>query len=169
EDAAHGLGGGREEMPPAVPVSRGVAPDQAEVRLVDEGGRVKGVVRAFAGHPGGGESAQLGVNERQQVGRGVRLPGRCGVQQARYVRHGRSIPGAKRLRKLPPGGAAFNLLRVFAELQIARRAGDDCERLQPGSEGKPEYWARIGSPVQARSRVDADGPRVQGQWEDSTK
>ena len=40
--------------------------DQAEVCLVDEGGRLQGMVSAFAGHQRASEPVKLIVDERQQ-------------------------------------------------------------------------------------------------------
>ncbi len=63
EDAAHGLGGGREEVPAAVPPGGRVTPDQSDVRLVDQRSRLQGLARFLLGHPGDGELAQLVVDE----------------------------------------------------------------------------------------------------------
>ena len=41
EDAAHGLGGGGEEVPATAPARWLIAPDQTEVGLVDQSGRLK--------------------------------------------------------------------------------------------------------------------------------
>src|SRR5262249_34920384 len=87
QDAAHGLGGGREEVPAGVPGRPPAGPHQPEVRLVDEGGRLEGLTRGLLGHPGGGELAQLVVDEREQVGRGLGVAGPDGRQDLGDVGH----------------------------------------------------------------------------------
>jgi hypothetical protein len=83
QDAAHGFGGGGEEVAPAVPPVRLPAADQSEVGLVDQGGRLQGLARLLFGHPGGRELSQLTVDEWQQLGRGRRVPARGRVQRPR--------------------------------------------------------------------------------------
>jgi hypothetical protein len=57
EDAAHGLGRGGEEVPPAVP-ARGVARAyEAQVGLVDQGRGLEGLPGRLAGEPLGGQLA----------------------------------------------------------------------------------------------------------------
>ena len=54
QDAAHGLGGGGEEVSPAVPVAGLLHIYQAQVGLVNEGGSLEGLAGAFPGQlPGG--------------------------------------------------------------------------------------------------------------------
>ena len=77
--------------------SRGrVAADQPEVRLVDQGGGLEGLARLLVGQPGGGELAQLVVDEREQLGRGLRVAGLDGGQDLGDVGHDRRVypPGA---------------------------------------------------------------------------
>jgi hypothetical protein len=50
EDAAHGLGGGGEEVSPAVPVLRLLHVHQPHVRLVYQGGGLKGLAGPLLGH-----------------------------------------------------------------------------------------------------------------------
>ena len=76
QDAAHGLGGRGEEVPAAVPVLWPGAGDQAEVGLVDQGGRLERVIRSLGCHPRGGEFAQFVVDERQEFGGGFGVAGR---------------------------------------------------------------------------------------------
>ena len=64
QDAAHGLGGSRKEVPAAV--ERLVA-DQPQVRLVNEGGSIEGLARGFGRPARGGEFPQLVVHEREQI------------------------------------------------------------------------------------------------------
>ena len=52
-----------------------LAADQPEVRLVDQGGGLERLPRLLVGQPGGGEPAQLVVDEREQVGGGLRVAG----------------------------------------------------------------------------------------------
>lgn len=72
EDAAHALGGGGEKMG-AVGPARLLIAAEAEPDLVDECGRLQGLAGGFAGHLGGGEAAQLVINEREELGGGLRI------------------------------------------------------------------------------------------------
>ena len=65
----------------------GSAADQPEVRLVDEGGGLERLARLLPGQPGGGQLAQLVVDEGQQVGRGLRVAGRGGIEELGDVGH----------------------------------------------------------------------------------
>ena len=98
EDAAHRLGGGREEVAAGVPPPVSAA-DEPEVRLVDQGGRLEGLARGLGGQPGGGQLAQLGVHEGEQVGRGVRIAAGGRVEQAGDVGHGARVHAPERGRK----------------------------------------------------------------------
>src|SRR5262249_5980633 len=55
EDSAHGLGGGRGEVPAAVDPRLALPADQAEVGLVNEGGRLKRLTWLLVGQACGGE------------------------------------------------------------------------------------------------------------------
>jgi len=81
QDAANGLGGGGEEMAAMVPVLAVGCADQPEVSLMNERGRLQGVARRLVGQPSGGETAQLFVDEREQVGSSLAVPGRRCVQK----------------------------------------------------------------------------------------
>jgi hypothetical protein len=87
EDAAHGLGRGREELLPVIP-GRPVRPaDESQVRLVDECGGVQGVVWSFGGHAGRGEFPQFVVDQREQLRGGLTVATvRC-FQESRHVGH----------------------------------------------------------------------------------
>src|SRR5262249_21188977 len=100
EDAAHGLGGGSEEMPAAVPVPFLVVPDQAQVGLVNQGGGLERLSRLLVGQLLGGELAQLVVDQRQELlcGRGVALLD--GGQDAGDFTHVGSLPRGNRLVSL---------------------------------------------------------------------
>jgi len=87
QDAAHGLGRGGEEVPAAVPAGTGLGADQPEIRLVNQGGGLEGVVGPLPGHAGGGELPQLVVHEREQVGRGLVVAGRGRVEKSRHKGH----------------------------------------------------------------------------------
>ena len=62
--------------------------DQAQVRLVDQGGGVERVAGRLGGHARGGELAQLVVDERQQLGGGLAVARLGGVEEASHVGHG---------------------------------------------------------------------------------
>ena len=92
EDAPHGLGRGGEEVAAAVPVLGPVPTDQPQVGLVDQGRGLEGLAGLLLGQPRRGELAQLVVDERQQLGGGVRVAGRGGVENAVTSAMGASIP-----------------------------------------------------------------------------
>ena len=75
EDAAHGLGRGGEEVAAAVPAAVGVAADQPQVGLVDQGGGLERLPGLLLRQPPGGQPAELVVDQRQQAlgGLGVAL------------------------------------------------------------------------------------------------
>jgi hypothetical protein len=79
-DPPHGLRGGSEEVAARVPRPLFSA-DQPKVRLVDQGGRLKGVAGRLGGQAGGGEAAQFVVNQRQELRGGVRVAPVHGAQQ----------------------------------------------------------------------------------------
>jgi hypothetical protein len=66
EDAAHGLGRDAEEVRAVLPLHLALV-DELEVRLVDEGGGLEGVVGALAPQVARGELMQFAVDEREQV------------------------------------------------------------------------------------------------------
>ena len=73
---------------PSQPVGLPAA-DQPDVRLVDEGGRLEGLPGLLVGQPRGGQLPQLVVDEREQVGRGLRVAGLDGGQDLGDVGHDR--------------------------------------------------------------------------------
>jgi hypothetical protein len=77
EDAAHGLGGGPEEMG-AVGEVRFTVADQSQPDFIDESGGLECMTRHFIGHFGSGAFAQFSINQRQQFvgGLGGRLAAR---------------------------------------------------------------------------------------------
>src|SRR5262249_48185683 len=83
----HGLGGGGEEVPAAVPVPGLLPARQPQVRLVHQRGRLQGLAGLFVGQFLGRELAQLVVDQRQELlrGRGVALLD--GAQDTRDVAH----------------------------------------------------------------------------------
>src|SRR5262249_48110865 len=87
EDAAHGLGGGGEEVAAAVPVLGLLAADQSEVGIVDEGGRLEGLPGPLLGQSCRGESAQFVVDQGQQLGGGLRVSGRRVIKEACHRGH----------------------------------------------------------------------------------
>jgi hypothetical protein len=65
QNPPHGFGGGREEMPTAIPpmVPR---TDESQPSLVHEGGGLEGLARHFVGHLVRRELAQFVVDQRQE-------------------------------------------------------------------------------------------------------
>jgi hypothetical protein len=74
-------------VPAVVKCRRRRRPDESEVRLVNQGGGLKGVVGRFGGHACRRESPQLVVHEREQVRGGLAITSRGGVEETGYVRH----------------------------------------------------------------------------------
>ena len=87
ENAAHGLGGGGEEVAAAVPVPLFPWADQAQVRLVDQGRRLQRLAGLLTCHPLGREPAQLVVHQRQELRRGTSIALPDGVQDAGHLIH----------------------------------------------------------------------------------
>jgi Transposase DDE domain len=75
EDAAHGLGGGREEMPAGLPALAILSAHQAEIGFVDQGRGLKCLTALLLGQFLRCQLAQLAVNERQELlgGLGIAL------------------------------------------------------------------------------------------------
>src|SRR5262249_8126090 len=92
EDSAHGLGGGGEEVPPAVPVSRESVPDQPNVRLVNKGCGLERLTGLLTRQPGRGEVAQVGVDQGKAVRRRPRIARLDRIQDLCDVGHAPSVP-----------------------------------------------------------------------------
>ena len=65
EDAAHGLGGGTEEVGTAVPFLTLISAKEPEVRLVHKSSSLEGLARLLEGQLLGGQFAQFLVDQRQ--------------------------------------------------------------------------------------------------------
>lgn len=87
EDAAHGLGSRREEVPSPLPVPSFVAADQPQVSLMDEGRGVERLPRRFVGELVPCQSAQLLIDERQKPAGGLRVALIDGAQQVGDITH----------------------------------------------------------------------------------
>lgn len=57
--------------------------------------RLKGMTRGFAGHFAGGDPAQLGIDQGEQILGGSRIAVFNGVEDARNVAHSAQGSGAK--------------------------------------------------------------------------
>jgi hypothetical protein len=66
QDAAHRLGGGVEEVLPALE-SHPAPAEQTQVRLMNQGGRLERVIAPLLRHLPAGELAELCVHRRDQV------------------------------------------------------------------------------------------------------
>ncbi len=97
EDATHRLGGGPEEVGPALPVGLFIRPEPKPC-LVDERRGLEGVAGGFAGHLVRGQFAQLFIDNRKQFLRGPGIAAPDGSEQMGDVRHGPSVrsPSPKR-------------------------------------------------------------------------
>src|SRR5262249_25957643 len=94
EDAAHGLGGGGEEMTTAVPALTLDFAHQSYIRLVDQRRGLERLAGLLLRQPPGGELAQLVVDQGQEGlgGPGVALLD--GREDARDIVHRRGPPGS---------------------------------------------------------------------------
>jgi hypothetical protein len=72
-DAPHRLGGGSEEVAPAVPGLSVAAADQAQIGFVNKCGGIERLAGLFLGHLVGREPAQLVIDQRQELLGGVRV------------------------------------------------------------------------------------------------
>ena len=66
QDAAHELGGDAEEVGAALPINAGLI-HQLHVGFVDQRRRLQRMVPAFAAHVVGGDAAQFGVHDREEL------------------------------------------------------------------------------------------------------
>ena len=73
QDAAHRLGGGREEVTAAVPVLVCTTAYQPQISLVNEGRGIQRLTRLFLGQFARRQAPQFVVHERQQLLGGVRV------------------------------------------------------------------------------------------------
>jgi hypothetical protein len=80
QDAAHRLRRRREEVDPPLPLRVGLL-HQAEIGVVQDGGRLEGVVRAFAPQVAGGERPEVVVDEGDQAVEGAAVPFPPGGEQ----------------------------------------------------------------------------------------
>jgi hypothetical protein len=89
EDSPHGFGGGAKEMTTAVPGGLSLfRAEQAEPGLVDQGGRLQCLSGPIVGHLCGRQSAQLLVQQRQQVLRRLGLTPLNTIEQPCHLAHG---------------------------------------------------------------------------------
>ena len=72
QDPSHRLGGGGEEMRPAIPL-RILIRTNSEPRLVDQGRRLKRMARRLSRHPRRCEMPQLIIDEREQLAGRLRV------------------------------------------------------------------------------------------------
>ena len=90
QDAAHGFGGRRKEMPPAVPILLAAA-GQAQPSFVDQRGGLERLPGGFVGHSGRREFPEFVVNERKKVLGGFGVALLHAAEDARDVAHRRSV------------------------------------------------------------------------------
>ena len=88
QDPAHQLGGDAEEVRAALPVDLSL-PGELEEGLVDERGRLEGVIAPLPGKIPGRERVQLVVHEGDQAFQGRAAAGLPLPQQASDIRSGR--------------------------------------------------------------------------------
>jgi hypothetical protein len=87
EDSPHGFGGGGEKVPAIgkLPIA-----DQPQIGFVNECRGIERLPRFFGIKMLGRESAQLAVNQRQQLRRGLRVAGFNRIQNLGNIAHARS-------------------------------------------------------------------------------
>jgi hypothetical protein len=100
EDQAHGLGGGEEEVAAVGDVGEGIAVEESEEGLVDEGSGLEGVAGSFEAHEAAGDAAQLVVDDADETFLGVLsavadLSEDGGQITPLFGSHGRSLNSAK--------------------------------------------------------------------------
>src|SRR5262249_47198951 len=93
QDAAHGLGGGGEEVAAAVPVLGLFDIHQAQIGLVDQGRGLEGLSRLFLSQQLGREPAQFVVDQGDEWLGGGRVALLDGRQDARDLTHWRNHAG----------------------------------------------------------------------------
>ena len=98
QNSPHGFGRRTKEMPAAVPVPGLIHVDQSQIRLVDQRRGLQRLPRPLLRQALGGQLAQLVIDQRQQLGSGVRVALLDGGQDARDVTHGghRDGPGMEK-------------------------------------------------------------------------
>ncbi len=118
QNAAHDICGDGDEVLAVLPGEFFFG--ETEVSLVDEGGGLKGVIPALATHVGGGQTMEIGVEERQKMLRGGRISCSHRPQKLRYLAvdmHGgdnatTKLPGyPEKLRGRNRGRVLWHLLR----------------------------------------------------------
>ena len=67
EESPHGLRRGREEMPAAIPAPCLLDIDKPEIRFVNKRSCLNRLPPLFASEPGGGQLAELVIDQRQQL------------------------------------------------------------------------------------------------------
>src|SRR5262249_50702817 len=87
ENAAHGFGGGGEEVTAAVPVLSFFHIHEAEIRLMHESSRLERLAGLFQRQLLPGKLAQLVINQWQQLLRSVRIALLDSAQNARDLAH----------------------------------------------------------------------------------
>jgi hypothetical protein len=102
EDAAHSLGRGGEEVAAVLPALHVPRTYQPHVRFVDERGGVESLPRLLVGHVDRGEAAQLVVNERKEVRRGVPIALVDGGEDVGDVGHAQECNGQRGRRHEQP-------------------------------------------------------------------
>ena len=86
EDAAHGFGGGGEELVAVLPAAIFLA-DQFQPRFVDQGGGLEGLAGIFLRHFVRSQAAQFRIDERQELVGGLGLAAFHCFQHAGDIAH----------------------------------------------------------------------------------
>jgi hypothetical protein len=92
ENPPHRLGGGREEMRPIVPLALIVGAHEPQPGFMHQRGGLQRLAGLLAGELAGGEAAQLGIHEWEQVVGGMFLASGERVEDFGGVGHGTNVP-----------------------------------------------------------------------------
>ena len=92
QNAPHGLGGGSEEMPAAIPLPGSVRVDESEIRLVHERRGLERLARLLTSQILGRQPAELVVDQGQQLTGGARIAAFDGRQYACDFAHRAPAP-----------------------------------------------------------------------------
>src|SRR5262249_21954470 len=137
-------------------------PDEPAVGLVDERGRLEGVARLLVGEAACGQPAQLVVHEREQVGGGLTVPGRGGIEQLGDRRH---VGPVFRAREPPHNEKSFPLRR--GRPYVSAGSTDGAVAIGLPAAATRSRWLRGTSwrPRPSRGpRVTRTGVRWPGAW-----
>jgi hypothetical protein len=87
KNASHRLGRSGKEMAAAVPVLGGIWPNQSQISIVDQGGRLQRLAGLLMTQPLDGQLSQLVIDQRQQLFSRLRITLFNRAQDSRDIAH----------------------------------------------------------------------------------